>query len=131
MGKASDFGKAHLRVARPTGDVAAVIKFYQDGLGFDVLYEFKDHDGFDAVMLGRKGAAYHLEFTRKALSAKFWLQPVGLARNFGFSPKELRRVQKLVIQHQAEFLEAWHGHLGAGGCRTCHRCAVHQGYPER
>ena len=28
-------------------------------------------------------------------SAKFWLQPVGLARNFGFSPKELRRLQKL------------------------------------
>jgi hypothetical protein len=43
-----------------------VVKFYRDGLGFEVLSEFKDHDGFDGVMLGRKGAAYHLEFTRKA-----------------------------------------------------------------
>jgi len=40
-----------------------------------------------------------------------WLEPVGLARNMGFSPKELRRIQKLVVQHQAELLEAWHGIL--------------------
>jgi hypothetical protein len=52
---------------------------------------------------------------KDGLSAKFWLQPVGLARNFGFSAKELRRLQKLVIQHQAALLEAWHGHLGADG----------------
>ncbi len=59
-------GRAHVRVARPTDDLAALVKFYRDGLGFEVLYEFTDHDGFDGVMLGGKGAAYHLEFTRKA-----------------------------------------------------------------
>jgi catechol 2,3-dioxygenase-like lactoylglutathione lyase family enzyme len=57
--------KAHLRVARPTDDLPAVIKFYRDGLGFEVLSQFQDHEGFDGVMLGHKGAAYHLEFTRK------------------------------------------------------------------
>ena len=57
--------KAHLRVARPTDNLAAVVKFYRDGLGFEVLYEFHDHDGFDGVMLGHKAAGYHLEFTRK------------------------------------------------------------------
>ena len=61
-----DLGRAHLRVARPTDDLAAVVAFYRDGLGFEVLHEFRDHDGFDGVMLGRAGAAYHLEFTRKA-----------------------------------------------------------------
>src|SRR5262245_33768735 len=66
MDRSTDLGKAHLRVARPTNDLTALLAFYRDGLGFDVLYEFKDHDGFDGVMLGRKGAAYHLEFTRKA-----------------------------------------------------------------
>lgn len=58
-----DLCRAHLRVARPTDDLAAVVAFYRDGLGLDVLYEFADHDGFDGVMLGRKGTAYHLEFT--------------------------------------------------------------------
>jgi catechol 2,3-dioxygenase-like lactoylglutathione lyase family enzyme len=62
----SSLGKAHLRVARPTDDLAAVVAFYRDGLGLDVLYEFRDHDGFDGVMLGRKGMGYHLEFTSRA-----------------------------------------------------------------
>jgi len=66
MSPSPDLAKAHLRVARPTNNLAAVLKFYRDGLGFEVLFEFKDHDGFDGVMLGHKGAAYHLEFTRKA-----------------------------------------------------------------
>ena len=61
-----DPGLAHLRVARPTDDLEGVVHFYRDGLGLDVLYEFKDHDGFDGVMLGRAGAGYHLEFTHKA-----------------------------------------------------------------
>jgi catechol 2,3-dioxygenase-like lactoylglutathione lyase family enzyme len=58
--------KAHLRVARPTDNIAALVRFYQEGLGFDLLAEFKDHEGFDGVMLGHRGAAYHLEFTQKA-----------------------------------------------------------------
>ncbi len=60
-----DLPKAHLRVARPTDNLSAVVQFYRDGLGFEVLYEFHDHDGFDGVMLGCEGAAYHLEFTCK------------------------------------------------------------------
>jgi hypothetical protein len=52
--------KAHLRVARPTDNLVEVMKFYRDGLGFEVLYEFKDHDGFDGVMLGHKGALRQL-----------------------------------------------------------------------
>ena len=60
-----DLAKAHLRVARPTDNLSAVVKFYRDGLGFEVLYQFHDHDGFDGVMLGRKEGVYHLEFTHK------------------------------------------------------------------
>ena len=66
MSERPDLTRTHLRVARPSDDLEAVVRFYRDGLGFDVLYEFRDHDGFDGVMLGRRGAAYHLEFTRKA-----------------------------------------------------------------
>jgi catechol 2,3-dioxygenase-like lactoylglutathione lyase family enzyme len=64
--EAADLSKAHLRVARPTDDLDAVVKFYHEGLGFAILNEFKGHDEFDGVMLGHKGAPYHLEFTRKA-----------------------------------------------------------------
>ena len=54
-----------LRVARPSDNLEALLRFYQQGLGLEVLYRFADHDGFDGVMLGRPGAPYHLEFTCK------------------------------------------------------------------
>ena len=53
-----------LRVARPTDDVSALIPFYRDGLGLDVLYQFDSHNGFDGVMIGTYDAPYHFEFTR-------------------------------------------------------------------
>ncbi|HET6929124.1 MAG TPA: DUF4160 domain-containing protein [Candidatus Acidoferrum sp.] len=40
-------------------------------------------------------------------SAKFWLRPVSLAQNLGFSAVELRRVQSVVEEHQQALLEAW------------------------
>jgi hypothetical protein len=52
-----------LRVARPTDNLAAVVRFYEDGLGLTCLNSFQDHNGFDGVMLGIPGAVYHLEFT--------------------------------------------------------------------
>ncbi len=54
-----------LRVARPTRDIAALIPFYTAGLGFEIIGSFEDHAGFDGIMFGRPGAAYHLEFTRE------------------------------------------------------------------
>jgi hypothetical protein len=48
-------------------------------------------------------------------SAKFWLNPVGLARNLGFSAKELRRIEEIVSEHQSEFLEKWNGYFGTSG----------------
>uniref|UniRef100_UPI0035CC354F VOC family protein n=1 Tax=uncultured Sphingomonas sp. TaxID=158754 RepID=UPI0035CC354F len=55
---------AKLRVARPTDDIEALLPFYRDGLGLEILYRFSGHDGFDGVMLGLPGAPYHFEFTR-------------------------------------------------------------------
>jgi catechol 2,3-dioxygenase-like lactoylglutathione lyase family enzyme len=54
-----------LRVARATDRVDEVVRFYVEGLGFDKLGSFADHEGFDGVMLGRPGAPYHLEFTHQ------------------------------------------------------------------
>lgn len=53
----------HLRIARPVRDLACAKEMYSRGLGLESLGEFADHDGFDGVMLGRKGGSYHFEFT--------------------------------------------------------------------
>jgi len=57
--------RAHVRIARPTDQLAAVVAFYRDGLGLEVLGSFENHDGFDGVMLGLPGLGWHLEFTSK------------------------------------------------------------------
>ena len=52
---------------------------------------------------------------RDNLSAKYWLGPVGLARNYGFSARELKKLQAMVIENRIEFLEAWNGYFGVSG----------------
>ena len=55
-----------------------------------------------------RGEPPHVHVDRDAHTAKFWLAPVELAYNIGFRPKELRDVRRIVMEHAAEFLEAWH-----------------------
>ncbi|KAI1428606.1 prolyl endopeptidase [Xylaria sp. FL1777] len=55
--------RAHLRVARPTDSIPALIPFYVDGLGFEVKFTFGGHEGFDGILLGSSSSEYHLEFT--------------------------------------------------------------------
>ena len=52
-----------LRVARPTDHLTAIAEMYATGLGFTVLAQFEDHDGFDGIILGHPQQPYHLEFT--------------------------------------------------------------------
>ncbi len=54
-----------LRVARPTNNLAALLRFYRDGLRLRQLAAFTAHNGFDGVMLGHPRASYHLEFTHQ------------------------------------------------------------------
>lgn len=54
---------AVLRIARPTDNLPEIKEMYMKGLGFELLGEFEDHDGFDGAIIGLKKHNYHLEFT--------------------------------------------------------------------
>jgi hypothetical protein len=54
----------HLRIVRPTSSITEIIRFYQDGLGFEKLLSLQNKDGLDAIMLGYKSLGYHLTFTQ-------------------------------------------------------------------
>jgi hypothetical protein len=47
------------------------------------------------------------------MTAKFWLEPVSLARNLGFGTPELRRLERILTEHREEFLEAWNEYFGS------------------
>ena len=57
----------------------------------------------------------HVHVDRDAQSAKIWLEPVSLARNFGFSAHELREVISLVSKHQQQLNNSWNGYFGNAG----------------
>lgn len=54
----------------------------------------------------------HVHVDRDDRSAKFWLAPVALTHNLGFSDTELRRVERLVAEQRSNLLEAWNGYFG-------------------
>jgi hypothetical protein len=59
------------------------------------------------------GEPAHVHVDRDDQSAKFWLTPVALARNLGFSARELRSIERIVAERQDHFLEAWREYFGA------------------
>lgn len=54
----------------------------------------------------------HIHVDRDASSAKFWLNPLSLARSVGFSAKELGEIARIVRARQTVLQEAWHGYFG-------------------
>lgn len=54
----------------------------------------------------------HVHVDRDSESAKFWLKPVELSRNLGFSAKEVGILERIVTEHQRQLLEAWYEHFG-------------------
>jgi hypothetical protein len=57
---------------------------------------------------GDGGEPPHIHIERDDDEAKFWLDPVRLARTRGFGRKDIRRVGELVVEHREQLLESWH-----------------------
>jgi hypothetical protein len=54
----------------------------------------------------------HIHVDRDEASLKAWLEPVALARNRGFRPREINAILVMVEEHRPALLEAWHEHFG-------------------
>ncbi len=55
-----------VRFARPTTRLEACARFYRDVLGLEVLAEFRDHEGYDGVVVGLPDRSVQLELTQRA-----------------------------------------------------------------
>ncbi|MEU2129086.1 VOC family protein [Streptomyces sp. NPDC018352] len=57
-------GQTHIRIARPSRDLAAAERFWAEGLGLNVLYRAdaeQEPGTHDLLMLGHPDAPWHLE----------------------------------------------------------------------
>ncbi len=54
----------------------------------------------------------HVHAVKGRQQAKFWIDPiVEVVSARGFSPHELNRIEKTVVERRDEILEAWHEHF--------------------
>ena len=58
------------------------------------------------------GEPPHVHVDRDEKSTKFWLNPVALARNLGFSARELGKIEKIVQKNKTSLVEAWNEDFG-------------------
>lgn len=54
----------------------------------------------------------HVHVERENKTCKFWLEPLGVARNHGFRARELNSIRRTILTHLTTILEAWHEHCG-------------------
>ncbi len=49
----------------------------------------------------------HVHVERDNCEAKFWLEPVRLARSHGLTANEINRIEKLLLENQKGLLDSW------------------------
>jgi hypothetical protein len=54
----------------------------------------------------------HIHISAGGDEAKFWLGPVTLAANHGFAARFLNELERMVREHEQEFVEAWDEYFG-------------------
>ena len=57
----------------------------------------------------------NMHVQRDRSECKFWLAPVRLAWNRGFSDAELRRIERITEEYEAELMEIWNGFFDING----------------
>lgn len=60
-----------------------------------------------------QGEPAHIHVKRDRQIAKFWLNPISLAKNRGFKEYELNQMARLVVRHEGTLLEAWHDYFSS------------------
>ncbi len=63
---------------------------------------------------GDRNEPVHTHVQRENAEAKFWLGPVRLAWNRGFSGPELRRIERIAAENEARLTEIWNEYFEIG-----------------
>ena len=63
---------------------------------------------------GDRNEPVHTHVQRENAEAKFWLGPVRLAWNHGFSGPELRRIERIAAENETRLVEIWNEYFDIG-----------------
>lgn len=70
--------------------------------------------GYRFFFFSKEESRIHVHVQCADGEAKFWLTPrVGLACNYGLSPKQLSELVRIIQEHRDEIAHAWQAHFKA------------------
>lgn len=73
---------------------------------------FKREDDFCFKIYSNEELRKHIHVIKAECEAKFWLEPtVELAENFGFKPKELKKINQMLEQYGDDFKRQFTEHI--------------------
>ena len=65
------------------------------------------------LFFSREESRIHIHVTSSEGEAKFWIAPeVRLAKNYGFSQRQIAELKKVVEEHKNDIENAWREHFG-------------------
>ena len=68
--------------------------------------------GYRFFFFSREEERMHVHIVSGDGEAKFWLKPeIELAKNFHYSPKQLKVIESLIMEHLDELINAWEKHF--------------------
>jgi len=70
--------------------------------------------GYRFFFFSREESRMHVHVISGEGEAKFWLEPeVELARNYRYSRKQLKDIERLIEDHYDELVDAWKKNFGS------------------
>lgn len=65
-------------------------------------FYFFSHEAYEPI---------HIHVDREKNTAKFWINPIQLAKNIGFNATEINKIEKIIIENEVKIKEAWNGYF--------------------
>ena len=65
------------------------------------------HCIFQQFISNEANEPIHIHVEKAESYAKFWLDPIRIAIDFGFNSKELREIYSIIEEHQILIIEKW------------------------
>ena len=73
-------------------------------------------NGYRFFFFSREEERKHVHVISGDGEAKFWLKPdIELAKNYRYTSKQLKAIEKLIEEHRNELISAWQRHFENGG----------------
>ena len=60
-----------------------------------------------------QGEPAHIHVQRDRMLAKFWINPVSIAGSTRFSPRDLKKIEELVVENKDTLMESWNEYFSS------------------